>query len=646
MAFDGINDGVAAGKIIGDVVTGGKTEIYYSFGGGSGQVSGEIPQETMDRLAEGFVSLDTGFDSLLARLRAERVLVLAGDPSTGRRTAGLMLLHRLGITPVHALDRTTNPDDILPKENCGHVLLDLKTSRTQPLREAQVLALRGRLRDKDSYLVITTGHSPYIEDTIQVARWTPPAEEEVLSAHLRARTDETTAARLLALPNVAEFLTREHQLREVARYATVLVREDGDEIEEYSLLALKRQIQEWFEESENTFHLREKAFLIALAVFDNGPYPLTAELSDALYERLRRTGNDDFQERIPVFGTHIGKRLQTARARPRPAEEVTEWGPVRQLNAEFKDDRTALLLLSEVWTGHPAARPALIRWLTDLATDGRPFVRTRAAAAVAVLARNDLPSAMALIVESWADDGNTTRRTTAVSALTFAHRISVPNIPRIIDGWSAGDTNARRCWVAIRVHGLIGSERPEETLAMLRAQARHQHDKTKPDQQIVDELPESVALLILSPARERTLSDLLRTLDDHPAIRKLTLDGFLAACTRHTEDTTPPILEAFTYSPEAAPHIARLLRTALGDRAYTQHAEERVLRPWIRAADRDTVTEQALASLLTALAVSPRETARLAHLLATVDGGDGRPRPPVAHRLRTALPGTREEIRA
>ncbi|MCJ1679382.1 hypothetical protein MTF65_18965 [Streptomyces sp. APSN-46.1] len=655
MQFEGTSNGVVAGLIVGDVITGGKTEINYLFGDtGASQASGEIPETTLNRLAGTFVAEGTPFDALLERLREEHVLVLKGAPFTGRRTAALMLLHRLGATPVHVLDRAISPGDFSrqftkPGKARGHVLCDLAIPRDQPLREAHLLALRSRMKEQQGYLVITTGHSPYIESDVRPDTWSPPTAEAVLSERLHRHAGKEVADRLLALPAVGEFLARDHQVREASAYATLLIQyaqgaADVSQVDRYSLHRLELQIREWFEEAETTLHLREKAFLIALATFDGGPYALTAELSDLLYSELRRTGDPEYNERIPVFGTHIGKRLQEARADIRQASEETEWGPVTQLTAFFKDNRTSPVLLREVWTGHPSARPAIVSWLGKLAKDGRPLVRTRAAATVAVLAYTDLPSAMALIIEPWALSAQARQRTTAVSALTLAHRIGAPNIPRIIDGWSTDTDEPQRCWVAIRAQGLIGPERPEKALAALRTQARQQSSQATRDQMVAEEIPQSVALLLLSPKGDEILTDLLRTLHAHRSAFELAVQGFLAACFHNSDDAEhrlPPVLDWYTCAArsgaETAPHIALLMRTALDDVQFTSSAAD-VLRRWILAADQDEATEWALAHLLRALVTSPREHARLDYLLRKPQGEDGGPYPAVAGRLRTALP--------
>ncbi|RSS94302.1 hypothetical protein EF903_06760 [Streptomyces sp. WAC05292] len=647
--FQGVNRGVAAQHVIGDVITGGKIENHYNFGGfGSEPVAGEIPAETLEHLAEDFVSEGTVFEELLERLRHDRVIVLMGNPFTGRRTAALMLLHRLGALPVRALDRDVSPGGLSRQLTSGdgavgQVLFDLAISREQPLREAHLLALCSRMRELGSYLVITTEVSPYVESTVALATWRPPEPAAVLASLLPRRTTPDRARELLALPAVAEFLSQERQIREVVQYVTVLAEGVPERIAGYSLEALEHQVQEWFEEAETPVQLREKAFLIALAAFDKGPYALTAELSDTLFKALRSTGDDTYQKPIPVFGTHIGKRLQKARARRYLADEETEWGPVTQVQAEFHDERVAPMVLREVWTGHPAARPALIKWLDGLSLDGRPFVRTRAAAAVAVFALTDLPSAMALIVERWAGARESRRRLTAVSALTLAHRIGAPNIPRIVDAWSTDVQDPKRCWVGVRTLGLIGPERPAEAVDALRAQARHQYDKKQQpgrigagDEQVTDELPQSVALLLLSKATDAAMTALLPLLDGHSSGRALALDGFLTACEHQDTNQCPPLLAGTVWSPSASSAVSRFLQVALNDRRTNERAEE-VLREWVRTADRDPAAEKAFTELLPELAAGPRDAARLVHLLDTLQGPDGRPRPAVAERLRTTL---------
>ncbi len=671
----GSQHGVSGGRVAGDVIMGSKTEIHqWSLPGlsapsAAASASGEVPQTTLDRLASSFVAAGATVEALLARLRRDRVLVLSGARFTGRHTAALMLLHRLGAAPVHTLDRDTNPGALADRFTApdaagettadragahprGYVLADLATRRDRPLREHHLLAARDRLAARDAYLVVTVGPSAVLED-VPVVNWLPPRTADVLAAHLRTRVDdEPTVAKLLELPDVTEFLSRSHQLREVANFAQLLGRYAAGEVAEnavaqFSLVSLENQVQEWFEEDEASIHLRDKAFLVALAAFDDGPYALTAELSDLLYRFLQQTQNPASVPEVPVFGTHIGKRLQLARAERYEDDEHTEWGPVTQQKARFTDDRAPLVLLREVWTGHPSARPALIDWLRRLADDGRPLVRTRAASTVAVLARTDLPSAMALVIEPWATSNRFRHRLVAVNALTLAHLIDTPNIPRILDEWSKGEDRRLR-WVAVRAYALIGAERPEQALAALRTAARGlRRDLADPDdfdREMARELNEAVALLLLSEAGDRVLAELRLHLHDDRAVHDLTVGGFVSAC-RHTQDDEryghPLVLgwyaQAATEGSAAAHGIPFLWRAALNDPNATRPALD-VLREWVLVADRSTITEWALAALLPALVTTPAEYQRLGHLLRTMPGEDGAAPPAVAARLLTTLP--------
>ncbi|MGN5379818.1 hypothetical protein ACQ4WX_29050 [Streptomyces lasalocidi] len=528
------------------------------------------------------------------------------------------------------------------------MLCDLTPRRDQPLRWTHLLAVRERLAERDAYLVVTLDPGAALDD-VTAEEWRPPAAAEVLGARLRARTDEETASRLLALPEVADFLGRDHQPRETAEFAALLVRYASEEagaadVARFSLASLESQVQEWFEAPEAELHLRDKAFLVALAAFDGGPYALTAELSDLLYRHLQETENRARVPEVPVFGTHVGKRLQLARAEMKWEPEQTEWGPVDQQKAVFRDERASLVLLREVWTGHPSARPALIRWLRQLADDGRPLVRTRAASTVAVLARTDLPSAMALVIEPWGTSKRYRHRLVAVNALALAHLVGTPNIPRILDVWCE-DGPAPLRWVAVRAYGLIGAERPAQAMAALRRAVRRLYED-QPDDidgELAAELAESVALLLLSAASDSVLGELCAHLDDDRAVHDLTLAGFIGAC-EHTEGDerygAPLVLDWFaraateraTAGPvtddrtTAAQGVPFLWRAALAELGTTRQALG-VLSRWVLIADRSAPVEWALAALLPRLVTTATEYERLSHLLRTMPGEDGTPRP-------------------
>ncbi|MCI3276207.1 hypothetical protein [Streptomyces cylindrosporus] len=616
-----------------------------------------VPREALDQLAACFTAAEAVMDRMLANLRQERVLVLAGMPDTGKSSAALMLLHRLGVATVRCLAPDTVPGALaeqLPRAETlaarptGYILSDLTAPTGLPLREIHLATARDRLRDQDAYLVITVTPTAVL-DGVPTVEWQPPPAGEVLASHLRATTGEETASELLALPCVNDFLAQSRSMSEVAAFAQLLGRHLGQEVPEEAVrrlspTALEDQVQSWFTAENTSYSLGDRAFLIALAVFDGGPLAVAAELGDSLLRLLQNTEDPTCTKGMPVFGSHIGERLARVRAREYDGYEHTAWGPVRQRMAAFEDERTPSALLHEVWTGHPSSRPALVHWLYRLAADGRPLVRTRAAATVAMISRADLPSAMALMIEPWATSGSARHRLAAVGSLAFAHFVGTPHVWRIIDTWRVCD-DPRLRWSAVRLQGLLGPMRPERALAGLRDALRSYTavDPSAPETEATHALAESVELLLTSPAADRILSDLRRTLNNDQPARSITLTGFLRAC-RHTEDEDPhgaPLVlawfaRALAEDSEAAQGIPALWRAALADSRVSQEALE-VLRDWVLIADRSASSERALTELLPTLISTESDARRLSHLLRTIPA-EGGARPPVtAQRLLTAL---------
>ncbi|WP_066943625.1 hypothetical protein [Streptomyces lushanensis] len=645
----GAQHGVSGGHVGRDVIMGSKTEIHHHGPSGLGpeNPSGEISRDELDRLAEVFVEGDPEFfEAALRRLRTERVLVLSGAHSTGRRAAAWMLLHRLGVTAVRDLDPETHPKSLAAglADAGGHVLCDLSLSRNRPLRDIHIRAVREQLAKRDSYLVITVRDRSYVH-AVTTCAWRAPASADVLRAHLTRHTAATAGTadeveRLLGLAPVRDFLAQGHQrLAEVAALAADLAAYDGSErareaLAGFSRATVEQQCREWL--TDTTLSLRDKAFLISLAVFDRAPYVLAAELGDLLFVRFQQLNHPDEPAEIPVFGPSVADRLHLARARGEQRDEQTEWGQVPQYMAEFRESRTARTLLGDVWTAHPSARPALVEWLKDLARDGRPLVRTRAAAATALLAEADLPSTVALLIDGWATSRGPGARLMAANTLTLAHLTGAPAVPRLLGQWCADAHGARR-WTAVRAFALLAPVSPELVGPALDALAARAADDESGEAER-EHLFRSTTLLLSAGRRADMLSELVRLLQrDSPAVRTLALTAFTRSCATVDEDS---LLEWYadngTAEPDGRRDLATLWRTALGDLSHTRDALES-LRAWVRAADRRPDVEGALAALLPELVRTAADQQRLSHLLRTLRGADGGPPPGAAARLLAVL---------
>ncbi|MFI8229803.1 hypothetical protein ACIGDI_13290 [Streptomyces sp. NPDC085900] len=643
-------------------VSGGTVEGDVNFNFGPRQqrpehLSGEIRREQIEELSCVFHACPS-FDEALARLRADRVVVLAGGRDTGRRSAALMLLRRLRAERVLSLDPPGSLTALLDQLNdaAGYVLLNLATSRSHPLREPHLLGLRERLEHADGYLVITVEPSAALED-IPFVRWEPPAAEDMLRSHVTRHTGRAAWERLCELAPVTQFLARQQQPGDIEEFALQLVAFHRGEMDEekltaYGEQAVTAQVSRWLTDEQRPTSLHDKAFLIALAVFDKAPYAVTAELADMLYERLQHTANPRVSPEIAVFGSSREERLRSAHARGYWDTEVTEWGPlVGQYFAAFQDERTAQLLLTEVWNLHPSARPALVEWIQELADDGRPLVRTRAASATALLATADLSSAMALLIEPWADDDQFGSWLTAANALTMAQLLEVPAVFRILHDWCTADYEGDegRRWTAVRAYGLLGPVHYEHALNALLEAIRGQHRpydlEDEDDGEAYAEYLKEEAIqfadaleLLLLALRRPVLRALAEHLNDRDrAVREYALLAFLQACEQPDEaNDRPLVLNWYAQAAAAvddtdAHDLIAFWQAALAHRARTAKAL-RILRGWVLAADRDAEAEAALTSLLPALVTTPANHSRVSHLLRTVRDAD-KGRFPAADRL-------------
>lgn len=623
--------------------------VIYQFGSSadtiSGPASGPIPRAEVEELAAVFRSCPS-FEEALARLRTERVVVLSGGHATGRRSAAMMLLLQLGVDRMRDLEPGTSPTALREHLDgaAGYVLCNLAISRSRPLRELHLRSMREQLERAGGHLVITIEPSAALGDVPSV-RWEPPPVEDLLCSHVTRSVGTAAWTDLRRLAPVREFLDREHPPQETARFARRLVALHHGETSEQELVAHGRadvaaQVTQWLTGAQPP--LLDKAFLISLAVFDGASYAVTAELGDRLFALLHRIENPDEAPRIPVFGSTRADRLQLARAEGHMGTEVTEWGAVEQFVAGFRDRDIARILLHEVWNLHPSARPALVAWIKQLASDGRPLVRTRAAAATALLAAADLPSALALLIEPWADAKSPTAWLNAANALTLAVLLKVPTVPQILHTWCTGKHESRR-WTAIRAYGLLGPVLHKEALqALLDVAGQQQWDEEEEagEQEEALQLADALELLLLA-VEGPVLASLADHVRDDRAVRDHALLAFLHACEQPEEDSDRPLVlgwyarATMQNTTGEASDLATFWHTALNDRTHTSAALD-VLRAWVRIADRDPVSEAALASLLSALATTPNDRRRIDHLLRTVRGADGGI-PEASKRLQSAV---------
>jgi hypothetical protein len=662
----GDQHGVSGGRVGGDVVMGNKVYVGAAVTE-QPQGSGEVLGADLDRLS-GVFHESPAFQDALAELRASRLVVLRGQHDTGRRAAALMLLRRAGAIHIRALDPDSGPAALVKEAQAadGYVVCDLPTSRSNPLRQHHLLRCQEHLRKQDAHLVVTVENSAALRD-VPFVPWAAPQADAVLAAHLRTHLgtgpehDEEVAG-LLELTQVRDFLAvKGRPVAQTARFAAEVARYQRgetsmEELDRFGQETLLGQVREWLSDPPDKVEIRDKAFLLALAACDEGPYATAAELGDRLCRAMQNVESPEEDPGLTIFNTSISQRMTLAHADPYEENELTPWGPVRQTMARFQDPRTAQLLLREAWAGHPAVRAPLAAWLTGLTRHGDPFVRTRAAATAATLAGHDFSSVMHGLLLDWASSRDYRLCVQAANALALAAFAGTTPVHRVLRDWST-DSHPRRRWTAVRAYALIGPLAPDDTLDSLEdlAQRTSYRDSPGDGGLVVDTdggqsdefrgLVEAAELLLLSTSGTTVLRRLATWCDEGFAIlRALAQLALLTAAVRREEPfddpaSWPVLLRRYDDEAAGSPvrdAFAALWRNVLRDRAATDAAQQR-LREWVLTAEREPGVEPVLAGLLPLLVAAGSDRDRLGYLLRTMPGEDGGPPPPVAARLLGAL---------
>ncbi|URM89228.1 hypothetical protein LUW75_03495 [Streptomyces sp. MRC013] len=630
-------------------------------------VQGAVPDETLGRLADVYCET-AGYQRMKQLLRSCGLLVLTGEPGSGRTATALALLSELTGDRVTRLDPATAvhtiTDDALQR---GHgYLLELppedgtgaepepdgadRAPRPRRLTELHLDRFSGQLRAKDSYGVVLV-ESGALADRLLQGRYgaycPPPSPAEVLHRHLRTllRGEPEGAlaeARALAAHEdvVRALGLDELRPREAARLADHLARHQKGELTRDQLLDdcgafVRAQARAWFAGADRPGTLPEAlpalnaaAFRIAVAVFNGSAYSLTAEAAELLAWELAVTLDPAHPVGRRLFGTHAENRPVVARSVVEDGELDLGAARVPARVVRFQGDALATAVLREVWHGHHNVRGPVARWLRGLCDDPRPEVWVRASVAAGVLCSWDWVYGFGELVRPLAALDGRVPRMAAATALAEAARDPrvQPAVAAVLREWArSGD--AALVDTAVLAHGYVlpaGSVR--SSLDALGAVVRA-GDGADPD--LLGTASFSAMRLLASADPETVthrlghwLGDGRRALAD---LVLLTTIGTLTMRTTHLWGLTevphlephgarPLLLALLATRPELTAPLAALVRAALGTPRSGAPALEG-LASLLRRAARDPETLRLVDGLLPPLATTPRDRDRLRGLL-------------------------------
>lgn len=384
--------------------------VNFLLGGGvQGLLAGPLPDDELDRLRRRF-SKPAGYEDIKRRLRDDHLIVLSGQPGTGRMYTALSLLDDLALGKVSRLDPgsdlTILGGEGTPVEAAHGYALEPVDGRLP--EELHLDRLCRLLAERGSFAVLLTvpdaGDSGPRRDRYHQVH-EPAAAEDVLDAHVKAELDDreeslrVAALRAAAGPEIRDALGLEALLpAEAARLAALAARHVTDGLPRRQLIEECRtfaaeQVRQWFAggaRAETLPALRDSAYRIALAVLGSSSFNSVAEAAELLAWELAVTVEPERVIGRPLLSDGLESRLASARATIEVRDQPVVGGqdiPVRTVR--FRGTGLAPAVLAHLWVHHHNMRGPVLRWLGSLCEDPRADVRARAAVAAGELCRQD-----------------------------------------------------------------------------------------------------------------------------------------------------------------------------------------------------------------------------------------------------------------
>ncbi|MEQ0565598.1 hypothetical protein ABJI51_41520 [Amycolatopsis sp. NEAU-NG30] len=654
--------------------------------------AGPVPEEIIRWVRERYLAVDR-YPDMVEMLEKRRLVLLRGQPGTGRTTTALHLLDQFAPARVFRMKCGKNAKSLstgkLGEKNAGYVA-ELPSRVGGGLTEEILDELRNRLEKAQSYAVLVAATDPrHVSSFGRYAfDYQAPDPADLLRKHLEHEIlpgdppgFEDELRRLSEARWTGEALGPCPRPSESAWMAALLAKHargesTRDDVERDAKQAVSHQVSEWFGEllglapgAELNEALRLAAFRIALAVLNRSPYTVVAEAAELLSRKFGGEETAKGKQQVSLFADDRSNRLPALRAKTVDGHATfgRELIPMELL--EFHDPRYPTAVLDHVWRHHHQLRNALEPWFAELGKDNRPMVWVRAAQATGYLGRLDFVTVFTKMIapnassDDW-DDFQSSRRRSAAIALDQAARDERvrPAIIERLDQWRRYGTPEHR-WTAAATYGFaLGRERIFEALEELRVLGtpaeRSMPLVPRADEEVVWIAGFSVAKLLAFGKVTEVLDHLRRWLASHrSSLRGLALTSlkhlasfygfeldYLSVSMENDRPVLPygaerwPLLLALcAQDADVAARISVLLNKALRSREGDTLARFLLAR-WVRSSERDPALLDVLADFLTGLVAHDGDARRLQYLLNRLTDDWADPlQPEVAARLRTAV---------
>ncbi|WP_424210781.1 hypothetical protein ACN20G_01040 [Streptomyces sp. BI20] len=627
--YNASNGNINAGTVHGDQATDNQWSADPDPARRPRVHEGPIPRAEVEEAIRGF-AVPTWWPEAKEAL-AQRVVFLAGEPGSGRHTAGLNLLHEhcRDVTALRAVDNvpldTWRPKD---RDARGYLMEGhFPDGPDGPIGPGALGHLRALLEEADSVLVITLVDDPHMlralarDLRIAPVRCVPPAPDRVFTSVFEARVRHASErARLLsAVPiGLLDTLLDSRLIpSDVVELVRTIISADGarDRLEDLAERVGHRS-EEGVSELVTLLHDSPEAlaFLVATAVFEGLDHRIVREqadrllaLSDGALSSVLQPSPDSGGAARPnpdfALRHSLASLLVAITARCGAAEvRTTGTYPHRVEPVTFIRHRRAESVLRHIWREYGQFATMLTSWLRDVP----PYMElTEPVGRVMGMAAGWGGGRQALHhITDLAGSERVTGRQIAAHALGIAAEdpVLVGEVRHKLAGWTRSPDPRLRSTVALACGSEFGLARPDLAVDLLGKLVSHAGaDPAHPAGDVARALHR-----LHRAGFEEAVFDRVHAWSGDPAHESTGL-GLLAGL-MHSPDWFARQLAEDTVRGD---RFVTLLHRAL-DSDPVFDATSRALLTWCDDASRDDGLAAVLPDLLTRLSRSPsRGTLRL-----------------------------------
>ncbi len=432
------------------------------------------------------------YQNALKGLRDNHLIILQGQPNIGKRTTAIYLAADMRLTPetpeIHELPAEVDLVEHIKPENLTtgryYLLEVLPTSRVKVLARKDWQMVASYLEKVGCYLIVCANREiqfPVDLPTSMICALEAPdiKPRELVIRHLQHFGNFSPQAidDCLGKKKVAKLLdsqvTPDSVFQLAQRLANFLANDPDDETHLEEALRgftayAEANVQEWFEECGDD--LEERAFRIALAVFDGARYSAVEAASRDLAQRLKLLQPASKPEggtpSPSPFARKRSTRLERAHAHLDTIYVSSEYSDRSEVEViRFNDSAYRPALLKCLWKEYDDFREAFVAWLRDFDGIQIAAMRTRAATAVGVLAQLDFEGIRAKVLYPWA------RQQERLYRATLSHTLGklvldgqrTEEVLGLIHSWSQSKDEAL-VWAAVRAYALVGLCYPDKAM--------------------------------------------------------------------------------------------------------------------------------------------------------------------------------------